>query len=287
MYNGRKSQKKENSKRLTPHKELVKNTLKNSNKKYFEINPTKCLTDNDCESLNRGLDLKSKFKCHYGECIKKTFNNNKNITFNTRNSVLTFDLDTGKQDKTFQFIPFHKDRNEILEFFENVKYLVKYNLIQYYNDNGHNDYLERTLQLKQITEFALKEIVSDKINETITIYLDKFNKELEKLKLKIKNDVNNIIDIIIKSDNKNLNQQLLELSNNKFDKLSWNEKFIFLKKHKELILTQINNNKNKIDGPLIFKINSLLNPKIGGKLKKEKEKLKKVKGGMKKNKNNR
>jgi len=294
MYKGRSSERGSKSQSRTskmqekhsPELEEI-NMAKNKQNllkeiKPEEIKPKECKKNKDCDPLNKDLLSISKYKynCNNGICVKEK-NNNK-LRFGYRKDVRIFEkkkFDEGDiindGSEFIKFNKFHKHKDKIYNFLENVKYLIEYNLIKYYDHNGLDDFFKKTLKLQKYVEDNLSKINNPTIEDGIKIYLSKFNIELEKLK-KIENYINDIIDIIKKSDNEKLNKLF-----NSFDSLSLENKLIFLKTHKWIILTEINNSNN-IDQHLIFKINSLLNPKNGGKLKKEKLKKEKLKKSDKK-----
>ena len=296
LYPGRSSQKGIKTHLPKPEEINMKINKENSEK---EIKPEiyKCITDNECKFLNKRLVRRSKYKykCNNGECVKER-NDNK-LTFNRREIVRIFEkkeFDDGDRiEDTSEFTKFNKfdkHRDLIFEFFENVNYLVKYDFIKYYNDYGLDDYFKRTLKLQKYTEDNLDGIKNIKLQDGIQRHLYKFNEELKRLKLKIKQEkkekeeIKHITDMMEKSG---IKLSEINITNKEFDNLSLKEKLKYLKKNHEIILSKINNNK-KIEGFDLFKIHSLLNPKNGGKLKKrkeklKKEKLKKVKGSMKKN----
>jgi len=306
MYTGRPSQRgsrsTSNTSTYQEKPEEKKNMEKNQKKLKEKINPEilECRTDNECEVLNEKLLLgnrsKYKYKCNNGECVKET--NIIRLRFDPKKKVRIFEKK--KEDRiedtieSTKFNNFHKHKAKIFEFSENVIYLLRYGLIKYYTDHGKDNYFTRTLKLQKYAENNLSDINNIKIEKDIQKILDafqeKYNILLEELVIDkeifesedsedLEKEVKEIIDIINKSGIKILG---ININNEEFNNLSLKQKLKYLKDNREIILKEINKiiiNKDE-DGFLIFKINSLLNPKNGGKLKKEKlkkEKLKKEK----------
>jgi hypothetical protein len=299
MYKGRSSERGSKSQSRTstmqekhsPEQDEINMAINKQNLlkeiKPEEIKPRECKKNKDCDPLNKDLLSISKYKynCNNGICVKEK--NNNRIYFFYKNDVRTFKGNKKNDGSEFiKFNKFHKHKDKIYEFLKNAKYLIKYNLIKYYDDhNGLDDYLIKTLNLKEYVENNLSDINNIKIEKDIQKFLDAFQgkevKEMEKELKEMEKEVKEIIDIINKSGIKILG---ININNEEFNNLLINQKLKYLKDNREIILKEIN--KIKItkdrDGFLIFKINSLLNPKNGGKLKKEKLKKEKLKKSDKK-----
>ena len=299
MYKGRSSQRGSKSQNNTPTDEENPESIKNMEKNVEfekmlkklkeEINPKilECRTDNQCEVLNEKLLLgnrsKYKYKCNNYQCVKEK--NISRLRFDHNKKVRTFEKK--KEDRIEDAIEstifnnFHKHKDKIFEFSKNVIYLLRYGLIKYYTDHGKDNYFRRTLKLQKYVENNLSDINNIKIEKEVQKILDAFQEKYDILLVieKEEKEVKEIIDIINKSGIEILG---ININNEEFNNLSLKQKLKYLKDNREIILKEINKikiNKDE-DGFLIFKINSLLNPKNGGKLKKEKlkkEKLKKEK----------
>ena len=295
MYNGRSSQRGRKSLNNTPtdkeNPEYKKNMEKNLEFEQMlkdfkkEINPKilECKTDNQCEVLNEKLLLgnrsKYKYKCNNYQCVKEK--NISRLRFDHKKNVRTFQ--NKKEDRIEDttestiFNNFHKHKDKIVEFSKNVIYLLRYGLIKYYSDHGKDNYFRRTLKLQKYVENNLSNINNIKIEKEVQKILDAFQEKYDIFI--IEKEVKEIIDIINKLEIEILG---ININNEEFNNLSLKQKLKYLKDNHEIILKEINKikiNKDE-DGFLIFKINSLLNPKNGGKLKKKKlkkEKLKKEK----------